>query len=143
MRRTEPLKRLATVAAQLEAEGQVELAREVTAALDELRHQASPPGDLLTTGEAASLLGIRSLNTIKRWAAEGLLEGYRRGGRVLVTRASVERLLHSPTLAEQRAWEQRVDQALAPFDLGAEPHPPTGAAHIGRKPWTKVGISHG
>lgn len=138
MRRTEPLTRLATVAAQLEAEGQVELAREVMVALDELQHQASSPADLLTTGEAASLLGIRSLNTIKRWAAAGLLEGYPRGGRVLVTRASVERLLRSPTLAEQRAWEQRVDQALAPFDLSAEPLPPIGAAHAGRKPWAKV-----
>ena len=129
--------RLDTVAERLRTEGRPDLAQEVLTAAAALRDQAvaAAPSDLLTTGEAARLLGIRSLNTIKRWAREGLLDGYRRGGRVLVSRASVERLASSPTLAQQQAYERRLDEALAPFDSGDEEPPPTSATAVGRKPW--------
>ena len=139
MRDIEPLDRLENVAACLRAQGQAELAQQVSAAVAEMRREPPPsPPDFLTTGEAASLLGVRSLNTIKRWVLDGLLEGYRRGGRVLVTRASVERLASSPTLAQQRAWEQRVDAALAPFDADDEPLPDSGNAASGGKPWDQA-----
>jgi excisionase family DNA binding protein len=135
--------RLDTVAERLRAEGRPDLAQEVLVAAAALRDDsaAAPPTDLLTTGDAARLLGIHSLNTIKRWAREGILDGYRRGGRVLVSRASVERLTSSPTLAEQRAYERRLDEALVPFDIGDEELPPTSATAVGRKPWDHVVVA--
>ena len=45
----------------------------------------------MTTGEAAEALGIRSVNTIKRWAGEGLLEGFRRVARRTREQATTER----------------------------------------------------
>jgi excisionase family DNA binding protein len=89
----------------------------------------------MTTGEAAALLGVASVNTIKRWARQGLLEGYQRGGRVLVSRRSVERMLGAPALAAERAHEQELDEALAPFDTDERPLPPLRWS--GRKPWTR------
>jgi len=56
---------------------------------DQYAH-AGPLPELVTTGEAARRLQVRSINTVKRWVAEGLLVGYRIGGRVLVTAASVD-----------------------------------------------------
>lgn len=48
--------------------------------------------ELLTTGEAASRLGV-SIPTIKRWIERGTLAGGHMGGRWLVSPASVEELL--------------------------------------------------
>ena len=53
-----------------------------------------------------------------KWARDGLLEGYRRGGRVLVTRQSVERFVSHPTVAEERAYERDLDEVLGAFDIG-------------------------
>lgn len=64
--------------------------------------------DLLTTGQAAALLGVRSVNTIKHWAKSGTLDGYRRGGRIVVSRESVSRLLGSQSLAEEN--RRRADE---------------------------------
>src|SRR5271167_676170 len=91
---------------------------------------------LITTGEAARLLGVRSINTIKRWAIDGVLEGFRRGGRILVSRRSVERLVGSPPLAEQKKFEADQEEALAPFDVGDDEPLPTSAMS-GRKPLQK------
>ena len=73
-------------------------------------------GGLLTTGQAANVLGIRSVNTVKRWIYDGLLVGYRRGGRILVSVDSVAQLIASSELASQRAFESRLDKALKPLD---------------------------
>jgi excisionase family DNA binding protein len=94
---------------------------------------------LLTTGDAASMLGVRSVNTIKRWARQGLLEGYRRGGRVLVSRRSVDRLRQSPTVAAEREYEQGLREALDAFDFGDAPCSPTSLTAAGRKPWSDCG----
>jgi hypothetical protein len=128
------LKQLA-VRAREPDQGQV--AQELNAAIAALQQLTPPEADegLMTTGEARQMLGIRSVNTIKRWAREGLLEGHRRGGRVLVSRRSVEALRQSPTLAAERASEADLDAALAPFDVGAEPVEPLGWTTQGRKPW--------
>ena len=53
--------------------------------------QPSEP-ELLTTGQAARALGVRSVNTVKQWVRQGTLEGVRRGSRLLVLRSSVDRL---------------------------------------------------
>src|SRR5437868_157654 len=99
--------RLERVARTLETRGDTALAEEIRAALAIDSRAAAP--DLITTGDAASLLGIRSRNTVKRWAREGLLDGYRLGGRVMVTRESVERLRATPTLAHQQQYEREID----------------------------------
>lgn len=118
----------------LEKEGRTELAEKVGEAVAVLKRGVpEPPGGVVTTGEAAAALGVRSVNTIKRWVREGLLQGFRRGGRILVSRASVDRMLLSPALAEERAYEQRLDADFAAFDPGREDVPPT--TWPGRRPW--------
>src|SRR5581483_656475 len=68
-------------------------------------------------------------------AREGLLEGFRRGGRVLVTRRSVEQLLRTPTVAAQQAYERELGEVLDAFDPGERPLPELGLTTAGRKPW--------
>jgi len=53
-------------------------------------HAAEP--EVLTTGQVAAALGLRSVNTVKRWVREGNLNGFRRGARILVLKESVARL---------------------------------------------------
>jgi excisionase family DNA binding protein len=125
------LKRLEGVSTKLAERGETDLAHEIDRVVSDLQRETSPerPSTLLTTGEAATLLGVRSVFTVKRWAREGILDGFRRGGRILVTRESVERILHTPKLAEERA----VDADLAGMDAGDDSVPPT--TWSGRKPW--------
>jgi excisionase family DNA binding protein len=127
---------------QLQAEGQDALANRLERSIADLRDSAispMPSGGVMTTGEAAAELGVRSVNTIKRWAAEGFLEGFRRGGRILVSRRSVERLRDNSALHAQRDWESGLQDALAPFDAGEEELPPSDATTLGRKPWQHNG----
>ena len=130
------IRTLDDVRSQLIAEGKRELVGKVADVIRYLQPPTQPPvGDLLSTTEAAAILGVRSINTVKRWATDGLLEGYRVGGRIKVTRASVEQILRSPIADRQRTYERELDAALAPFDAGDEPIPETGRAHVGQKPW--------
>mgnify|MGYP001954612446 CR=1 FL=1 len=52
--------------------------------------------ELITPLEAADLLGIGSINTVKRWVRDGRLAGTIRNGRYLVYRRSVDRLMTKP-----------------------------------------------
>jgi excisionase family DNA binding protein len=131
---------LRSLAADLRVAGHPDWAR-ARAAADALSAPLASDDDdtdptLLTTGEAARLLGVRSVNTIKRWVREGRLTGYRRGGRVLVSPLSVEAMKASPALAAQQTYERDLDAALAPFDAGDEPVESLGLTSAGRKPWT-------
>lgn len=135
------VRRLERIGAQLRESGVAELAEEIDTVIDELRQErhpvAGPPlngEQLLTTGEAAEMLGIRSLNTIKKWAIDGMLEGRRLGRRVMITRASVERLLRQPLVSEERAHETAEEEAWEPFDIGDHPPLPI-EPWAGRKPW--------
>lgn len=67
--------------------------RSVTRALgaSPLRPPHPPPRrDLLTTGEAARRLGVRSVNTVKSWVSNGLLDGFKMRDRLFVSLSSVE-----------------------------------------------------
>jgi hypothetical protein len=121
--------RLEHVATELTERGQKDLASEVRSVVADLRESAAtelPP--MLTTGQAAQALGIRSVFTIKRWVREGILDGQRRGSRIFVTRESVERLLRSPTVAEERARD------LEPGGAG-EQSGSTGSPAVPRDFW--------
>ncbi len=130
-------KSLEEIAQELGERDQANLAERVGQVIAMLRNGTVPVpyGGVMTTGEAAKALGISSINTIKRWAGDGILEGFRRGGRIMVSRRSVERMLESPAVARQKDWERELDEALAPFDFGDADLPPTGNPWIGRKPW--------
>jgi excisionase family DNA binding protein len=132
------IERLEFVAARLRERGAPDLADEVRQVIGQLSDgdvaAAAGEPDLLTTGEAAALLGVRSINTIKKWAIDGLLDGYRRGRRIKVTRASVERMRSHPTVAAERARTADEEAAWAPFDAGDSAPLPVLAAP-GRKPW--------
>ena len=132
---------LKNLSEELEERGAPDLARKVNKIAEIVHQQAEPPqgdpGNVMTTGEAARALGVRSINTIKRWAVEGLLDGVRRGGRLMVLTDSVERMKNSPTVARQKAVETRIEASLAPFDAGNEDIPPLTATRTGRKPWEK------
>lgn len=136
----ELLRELSSLSERLAAEGRpeaVETLRKTIRALRDADTTTAARHNMLTTTEAAQLLGIRSVNTIKRWASDGRLEGYRLGSRVLVSRPSVERMLNDAALSRQRSYEGKLDEALAPLDgddedVGAL----TGGAHRGRTPWS-------
>ena len=98
--------KLKTLSGELQERGVPDLARKVDELLSIVHQQTEQgqheQGALMTTGEAARALGVRSINTIKRWAVEGLLDGVRRGGRLMVLAESVGRVKNSPTVARQK-----------------------------------------
>jgi excisionase family DNA binding protein len=139
-KRSSVLAQLEDIAQQLQARGQADLAEQLRTVTAVLQAAAGPghEGALMTTTEAANALGVRSANTIKRWVREGLLEGYRRGGRVLVSRASVERMAQESALTRQCEFEAGLATALAPFDAGdgTPDEDLAGTTHDGHTPWT-------
>jgi excisionase family DNA binding protein len=122
----ESLEKLEQLAHELNERGESSVAKRIEHEVAVLRAQSSPP-KLMTTGEAAEALGVRSINTIKRWAQDGKLEGYRRGGRVLVSAQSVAAMAESPLIAREQAFERELDEAHAPFDFSGTDVPELGA----------------
>lgn len=129
---------LRDLARELQEDGQVERAARLAASISAIEMQgAEATGELLTTGEAAEVLGVKSVNTIKRWVTDGLLEGHRRGGRVLVSKQSVDALRARSIVARRVAVERRIQDAFTPFDDGDDAASPTDlrTAWEGQKPW--------
>jgi hypothetical protein len=56
---------------------------------------------------------------------------------MMVSAASVERLLASPTVAAEKAREAGRDEAFAPFDFSDEEIPVSSPP--GRRPWATTG----
>jgi excisionase family DNA binding protein len=130
----ESLEKLEQLAQELEERGETSVAKRIAQEVTALRAQTSLP-KLMTTGEAAEALGIRSINTIKRWAQDGKLEGYRRGGRVLVSARSVAAMAESPLVAREHTFERDLEDAYAPFGFDEAEVPDFGDTWVGRKPW--------
>ncbi|MBI3967363.1 MAG: helix-turn-helix domain-containing protein [Chloroflexi bacterium] len=99
--------RLESMHRELAARGEEDLAQQAAETLALLHGQVvtEPPGGVITVSEAAALLGVKSTFTVKRWIREGQLQGYRSGGRIMVSRASAEQLASSPVVASQRGYE--------------------------------------
>lgn len=70
------------------------------------------PRRLMTTGQAAQELGVGSINTVKKWVGDGLLDGYRVGSRIMVTRDSVDKFKRRPDVSRQRQFEAKLVSAL-------------------------------
>lgn len=134
---TSTLARLDELAEELTRRGESDLAEQARSVASDVR-TATVASELMSTSDAAAMLSVRSINTVKRWAREGLLEGFQVGGRVKVTRASVERLLNSAMIARQQAYEQDLAEVLDAFDVGDGPVPQSELPHIGRAPWDSV-----
>jgi len=131
----ESIRQLEEVRDHLLPTGDVAVIQKLTTVLDRLREETTEDDDLLTTTEAARLLSVRSINTVKRWAREGLLDGRHIGGRVKVTRASVDKLLGTPFVEGQQRFERDLHEAFDPFDPGDERAADLDAALAGRDPW--------
>ena len=143
MDRDAALRQLEGVADDLARDGTAALAELTRDAVAALRRdgQGHDETDMMSSTEAATLLGIGNDGMIGRWAREGLLEGCRVGGRLRVSRRSVERLGESPVVARYRAWEREADRVLTEFDFSDVELDPPVIPHAGRKPWDSVGTA--
>ena len=141
MDRDGALRELEGVADELRRDGRPALAERTRAAVAALRRDGLGHAevDVLSPDDAARLLGIGNAGMIGRWSREGLLEGCRVGGRLRVSRRSVERLAESPVVARYRAWERQLDHVLAEFDFSDVELDPPVIPHAGRKPWDNGG----
>lgn len=62
-------------------------------------------GRMLTTTEAADLLGIRSKNTVKAMARRGQIDAAQRGGRFLIPMTEIIRLQGEPMIHDLQRIE--------------------------------------
>lgn len=76
--------------------------------------QQLAPETMLTTTEAAELLGIRSKNTIKAMARRGQIAATLVGTRYLIALAEVARLQDAPVIHEVRTIERDYDAMAFP-----------------------------
>ncbi len=125
---------LALLAAAATTDANVKAAAEkLTRALREA--DARP---LLTTAEAATALGIRSINTVKRWVTTGYLHGVQRNGRVMIPVSEIARIREDDRVRELHAVGQ-LQEEIADLgrDLTEEELQGLSATRPGRLPWQR------
>ncbi len=117
-------------------------AGDLTGVVQAVNHalQSLDSSRLLTTTEAAELLGIRSVNTLKALVIRNGIPYERRGNRMMLPVAEVERLRESPLMRGLRASEALHDTiaTLGPTDaegLTAEEMQDLESTRPGRLPW--------
>ena len=108
-----------TLRTELERARQAARAGGLATVLQELDHAvASLDADqLLTTTEAARLLGIRAPNTLLAWCRTGYITGVKRGGRTMISLAEIERIKDGNPVHAIRAADQLHDRAA---ELGSD-----------------------
>ncbi len=100
---------------------------------------------LLTTTEAARMLGIRSINTIKAWRRQGYITGVTIGNRTLIPMTEVERLQASERVRGVRLAEQRHTESAAlggDEEMSQEELDALDAGRPGTLPWQRGAASH-
>ena len=113
----------------------------VKAATDKLKRalREADRRSLLTTAEAAAALGIRSINTVKRWVKIGYINGVQRNGRTMIPVSDVERIRDDDRVRAQRALS-KLQEEIADFGgdgLTDEEMEGLRATRPGRPPWEK------
>ena len=94
--------------------------------------------ELLTTAEAADALGIRSINTVKRWVKIGYIQGSKRNERTMIPVSEVERIWHDdrvPALRASSLLHEEIADFGGPDALTEEELAGLVAARPGRPPW--------
>jgi hypothetical protein len=142
---------LRAIKSELEERGASDLSERVERIIADVNEHAEAPRtategqsdgpverlEMMSTGEAAEILGIKSVNTIKRWVRLGLLEGFRRGGRVVVSKRSVQQMADMPAVRWEKDFDRRMEDA-ADFGANEDELTQDSAASMvwsGRKPW--------
>ena len=102
------------------------------------------PARLLTTTEAAGLLGIRSVNTLKLLVRQSGVPYELHGNRMMIPVSAIEQLQQSPVVRRIRASDQAhdaIDDAfgIAP-GLTEQELRDLSAARPGRLPWQAAKI---
>lgn len=98
------------------------------------------PGTMLTTTEAAKMLGIRSKNTIKAMARRGQIAAAIVGNRYMIPMTEIVRLQNEPVIHELHAIQR--DYAHMAFPGSDDPVSDTEMesmreGHTGRLPWQR------
>lgn len=68
---------------------------------------------LVTTTEAARLLGVRSINTIKSWRRSGYITGITKGSRTMIPLAEIERIQNGERVQGIRTAERLHEESAA------------------------------
>lgn len=112
----------------------------VKAAAEKLRRalRDAEAHNLLTTAEAAAALGVRSINTVKRWVKTGYIHGVQRNERTMIPVSEILRIHDDDRVRAQRAVG-KLHEEIADFcrELTEAELLALKAGRPGRLPWER------